>query len=418
MIKPIKETIILLISFFLAGNIFSQRIFSPAEFDAIYHHGLSSVNSDKSYAKRCLDSLSLSHLNLSPVQKAKINFLRLKVNYSDKNRLMELEKNLFSVPDSLQFIDSLLYLSHKYLERSMPDKAIPLLMKVIGTLPGNSDQTDLGTIYLCEAYRQKQEYMKGVAMLHSLLNEKPVMSDKNRAYAYNRLAALFNEWGSPGINVRDSVFKYSDLCIALSEKNGNKSDLATSQNELSYQYIRKKEFDKALELSQKAVANFKASGMPYNTMNVLINQSILYIGMKENEKALRALEEATDLCPIEENRNLYMRLYNQFAQIYNLLGNTRDAYDFLKISFDLQLNFFNDRIDNQINEQSAKYDLLVKEQKIMEEQKRNEFRRRQIILLIIILVILCVAFILSVFYLRLKREDAMKQKLIEAVAES
>ena len=418
MIIPVKKSLVLLIGFFFAGNMFGQQLLSSSAFDAIYEKGLASVNSDLSYAKHCLDTLSLSHLNFSPIQKAKINFLRLKVNYSDKNWLKDLEKRLFSVPDSLRNTDSLLYLARKYLERSMPDKAIPLLMKTVGTVQGNSDQTDLGTIYLCEAYRQKQEYVKGIAMLHSLMNEKADMSDKNRAYAYNRLAALFNEWGSPDINVRDSVFKYSDMCIALSEKTGNKSDLATAQNELSYQYIRKKEFDKALELSQKAVANFKTAGMPYNAMNVLINQSILYIGMKENGKALLALEEATDLCPIEENRNLYMRLYNQFAQVYNLLGNSKDAYDFLKISYDLQLNFFIDRIDLQINEQSAKYDLLVKEQKIKEEQKRNEFRQRQIVLLIIILIILCIAFILSIFFLRLKREGINKQKLIEAVAES
>ena len=236
MIIPVKKSFALLIVFFLAGNMFGQQALSPVAFDAIYDKGLASVNFDLGYAEHCLDTLSLSHLNFSPIQKAKINFLRFKVNYSDKNRLKDLEKRLFSVPDSLRNTDSLLYLARKYLERSMPDKSIPLLLKALGNLPGSSNQADLGTIYLSEAYRQKQEYVKGIAMLHSLLNERSDISDKNRAYAYNRLAALFNEWGSPGINVLDSVFRYSELCIVLSEKTGNKSDLAASQNEQDAKY--------------------------------------------------------------------------------------------------------------------------------------------------------------------------------------
>jgi signal transduction histidine kinase len=417
-IIPVKKTIALLISFFLAGNLFSQRILSQAEFDSVYNQGLASVNSDMNTARLCLETISSIRENLTPAQNAKINFLRLKVNYSGKGQLADFEKRLFAVPDSLGHTDSLLYSARKYIERSMPDKAIPLVMQTIGTLPENSDQAVSGTIILCDAYREKQEYIKGISMLDELLNDRAVISDKNRAYAYNRLAALYDEWQNPPITFCDSVFKYSNFCIELSERINDKPDLAASQNELSYQYIRKKEYDKALELSLKSVTNFEASGLPYNAMNALINQSNIYIGKKEYRPALRVLEEATSLSPIEENRNLYMRLYDQFAMIYELTGKYREAYDFLNISYKLQLDFFKDRIDMQINEQSAKYDLLVKEQKIREEEKKNQFNQHQIVLLIIILVILCIAFILSIFYLRLKRKGAIKQKLIEAVADT
>jgi signal transduction histidine kinase len=75
-------------------------------------------------------------------------------------------------------------------------------------------------------------------------------------------------------------------------------------------------------------------------------------------------------------------------------------------------------MDSQILEQSARYDLLVKEQKIREEQKKNEFNRRQIILLIIITITLTLAFFFSLFYFRLRRQRDLKQKLIEAVVET
>ena len=81
-------------------------------------------------------------------------------------------------------------------------------------------------------------------------------------------------------------------------------------------------------------------------------------------------------------------------------------------------NFYKDRISTQINEQSAKYDLFTKEQKIREEKQKNEFNKKQLTFLIIILIILFIAFVLSLFYFRLKRKDFMKQKLIEAVIQT
>jgi signal transduction histidine kinase len=113
-----------------------------------------------------------------------------------------------------------------------------------------------------------------------------------------------------------------------------------------------------------------------------------------------------------------MRLYLQFATLSALTGNYKDAYDFMAISRDLQVDFFKDRINAQINEQSAKYDLLIKEQKINEARQKNEFHKKQLTFLIIILVILCIAFVLVFFYLKLKRKEGIKQQLIEAVVET
>jgi signal transduction histidine kinase len=255
-------------------------------------------------------------------------------------------------------------------------------------------------------------------MLNELLNGKKPVTDINRAYAYNRLAAIYDEWGSNKYNIADSVEKYSVLCMALSEKIGSKANLALSQNELCYRLSLAKKYDKALELSLKAVKNFDEAGMFYSEMNALINLSNIYVGLKDYKLALQAVVDATNLCNIEENRNLFMRLYLQMAIIYSYTGNYKDAYDFMALSRSLLENFYRDRISTQINEQSAKYDLFTKEQKIREGEQINEFHKKQLIFLVIILIILSVAFVLSFFYFRLKRKDFIKQKLIEAVIQT
>lgn len=396
----------------------SQQLIGGFVFDSIYQKGIGTINSNHRRAVQCLEKLESNRKYLSPVQKAKTNYLRLRVIYADLEQVKALEKRMFAAPDTLGYGDALIYSARKYLEKSMPDKAIPLLMEAMDTLRDNPGKTVFCRINLCEAYREKQEYAKGIEMLNEILSDKRAVSEVNRAFAYNRLAAIYNEWGYPKPNITDSVIKYSELCISLSGKINSKSNLAFSQNELCVQYLRKKQYEKALELSLHAVKNFREAGMNFSAMSALINQSNIYIGLNEFPLALKSVINATELCAIEENRNLFMRLYFQLAGINQLTGNFKDAYDFLYIANQLQTDFFKDRINMQINEQSARYDLLIKEQRIKEEIQKNQFYQRQKVFLIITMIILFIAFIFSFFYFRLKRKDLLKQRLIEAVVET
>ncbi|MEI6853879.1 MAG: sensor histidine kinase, partial [Bacteroidota bacterium] len=198
----------------------------------------------------------------------------------------------------------------------------------------------------------------------------------------------------------------------------SKSNLALSQNELSYLMGTKRKYDIALELSVKAIRNFHEAGMFYSEMNTLINQSNIYIGLKQYKQALQAVMLATQLCEIEENRNLFMRLYLEISSIYKLTGDYKNAYEFIALSRSLLNDFYRDRISSQINEQSAKYDLFTKEQKIREEEQKNVYKEKQLILLITILIFLCIAFVASFLYFRLKRKEIIKQKTIEAIIQT
>jgi len=404
--------------FFAAGNLFGQQFQKGVFFDSLYNGCIDSVNCNLGASKQYLKILEFHKKELSPIQQAQTNYLRLIVIHADTAEAKALEKRMFVAPDSLGHTDALIYSARKFLEKSMPDKAIHLLMQALDSLTTNSEKADYCRINLTEAYRQKQEYAKGIEILNDILNRKRPVSDINRAYAYNRLAAIYDEWGIDAFHIADSVLKYSMLCISLSEKINSKANLALSQNELCYRFTLGKKYDKALELSLKAIKNFDEAGMFYHEMSALINLSNIYIRLKDYKLALKAVVDATNLCAIEENRNLFMRLYFQFAIIYNLTGNYKEAYGFMALSRSLLENFYKDRISTQINEQSAKYDLFAKEQKIREAEQKNEFHKKQSLFLIIILIILCIAFVFSFFYFKLRRKDFIKQKLIEAVIQT
>ena len=348
------------VSFYSVERLYGQRFENDVVFDSVYNKGLYEIYADPGISIQCLEKLEYHRNQFSPIQQAKTNYLRLRVIYTDTNAVNALNRRMFEAPDTLSPTDALIYSARKFLEKSMPDKAIHLLIKALDTLKAGSEKADYCSINLCEAYRQKQEYAKGIEMLNEIVNSRRYVTDNNRAYAYNRLAAIYDEWGVNKYNIADSVEKYSVLCMALSEKIGSKANLALSQNELCYRLTLAKKYDKALELSLKAVKNFENAGMKYSAMNALINQSNIYIGLKDYKLALQAVVDATSLCEIEENRNLFMRLYFQFAIIYKLTGDYKKAYSFLEISRTLLDDFYKDRISSQINEQSAKYDLFAK----------------------------------------------------------
>jgi signal transduction histidine kinase len=414
----IRTPLVVVVAVLLAGGMKGQDQLSQREFDSLSHKAMANRNSNVATSYQCLETLNAAEKSLSDLQRARLGYLQMKVYDADSNSREHLKISAFTAPGSLSPKDSLQYYARRYLERSMPDMAIPLLMKALEILPANSEDADHATVELSEAYRQKAEYRKGIRMIMDLLAKPVTLSDRNRAYAWNRLAALYNETGSPAGSYTDSVFKYSMLCRDLAEKTGNKPDLAAAQNELSFQYTRRQDYNRALDLSHQAVSNFLAAGMHFQAMNVLINQSNIYVKKRDFRAAAGSLARATSLAPVWENRNLYMRIYLQYSTLYTAMDDCREAYGFLQLYLNLQNDFFKDRMNIQIVEQSARYDLFVKEQKIREEQKKNEYTRRQILLLAILTAVITLAFFVTYFYFRLSRKGAIRQKLVSAVLET
>ncbi len=417
--KQRKEYLMLIILFLnLSLTVEGQKSDGGDRFDTLYHKGLSLVQEDVKEAEHVLQLLKESNIELHPVEKAKINFLRLQIWKKNSPTKPGQDTGFISVPDSLGTPDALVYRARKYLQRSNPDKAIPLLMEAMKTSTSGSDREILCRICLCEAYREKQEYAKGINMIMEILSGKKHVSDENLAYAYNRLAALYNESNDGKAGITDSVIKYSERCIILASRINSVTNLALAQNELSCQMVRRKQYDRAMSLSLEAARNFRATGDVFNAMNVMINLSDIYLAGSQYDEALKVVDEASGLCDITDNPNIFMRLYLRMSGIYEKKMLYQEAYELLNIVRILQFDFFRDRIDKQINEQSAKYDLFTKEQKIREEQQSNTFHQKQTTFLFIILVVIILVFITTILLLRFRRKEYLKQRLMEAVIET
>jgi tetratricopeptide (TPR) repeat protein len=279
-----------------------------------------------------------------------------------------------------------------FLKRSKPNEAITILFELLETVGTNSEYVDIINTYIAEAYREKREYKKGIDLLYAVM-EKDDVDLEYLTYAYTRIAAIYNEWKYPEFSFLDSVVKYSELSIAQSKRNGFIEYLALSQNELGHVMIQKEDYTKAKELLSESMYLFLSLGMNEYAAGVSVNLSNSYLYDGDFQMAERIIDSSLLYCNEKGNENMFMRLFMQKAKVSQYKEDYKTAYEYLSKARLQQSAFFEERLDAEIIEMSAKYDLELKESKIAEEQQKVQISKRDNAILLVLVFVLLISLI-------------------------
>lgn len=298
--------------------------------------------------------------------------------------------------------------AENYLNKSMPNNALPLLFELLELTEKGTDSYYNTQIKITEAYRQIREYNKGIDILYSVIEKNKSTESKVEVYAYTRLAALYNERPNSS-EYRDSVIKYSRLALDISERKDYEIFIATSSNELGYVYRIKGEYNRALELFKKSKKIYEKNGKFEHAAGVAINLSTVYFELAQTKKAFLVLDEAIKYFDPETDYNILMRLYLHKSTLLAKTGDYKNAYVLLEKGRKLQKNFFIDRIDRQILDLSARYDLELKEAEFTKERILRERKERSIRVLIFIIILLLFLIVSVYFVFKLNRKT-LEQK--------
>ncbi|MEA3445424.1 MAG: helix-turn-helix domain-containing protein, partial [Bacteroidota bacterium] len=344
--------------------------------------------------------------NITDVQRAKLNLL--------KTRIHDIENldPLFTEPKSdITYTDankSILQRAISLITQTRVKEGMPLLLDYIESVDENADSAVYARIYMAEALRILKEYRKSASILYEIIKDGNI-NMSNRAFAYNRIAALYNEggnWLSDGHPTYDSIIKYSDLCIEIATQNDLIAHLATSQNELAYIYYRKLgELDLALEYAQKAVDNFIAANMVPQAMNASKNLGDIYVKKKKYNEAEKIFLHALEIGDFEKYKDLYVRIYLSMSYLAILTEDYRAAAEYESLARKMQRGLYFERIETEMYDMAAKYNLQQKEMKIIEEQQKNKIYQQQKKYLIIIIIISFALVIILFFLFRFKAQS-------------
>ena len=295
------------------------------------------------------------------------------------------------------------------LKQSKPDKSITLIFAAINTEKISKDTLILCNILLAEAYRQKREYNKGKELLFSLLKDAEI-SNYNKAYAYNRIAAIYDESKLIKISKFDTVLKYSEISLKISEEYGFDNLKYSSYNEIGYVYKNRKKYLLAKEYLEKAFDGFISQKEYENAINTSLNLAYTNYHLGNKDEAMKIIDNAIALGNPQEDKNVYGRLYLAKSNFYKSDGNFESAYYWLIKSKNLVVSFYGDRINSQINEMSAKYDLQQKESEIIESQQQNKIQKQKNKFYTFAIIVLLIVLVVLILVLRLLKKNQMQRR--------
>jgi DNA-binding NarL/FixJ family response regulator len=312
--------------------------------------------------------------------------------------------------DSQNVLDS----AQNYLNRLMPDAALQLLLAVADTVELSSDAGIKTRIAMAEAYRSKREYRKGFSILYEVLEENGI-SKYDKAHAFNRLAALYNESIPKAENHFDSVINYSKKCIDIAESEGFSDLLASSNNELGFVFKSRKKYLLSEQHLKTALDLYLENDYNQHAVGVAINLAGNYLAREMYSEANTIIDSAFTFVPKRGNENLWMRLYLQKAKTNEFKGNWKKAYYALSHGRILQKMYYNNKLDETIFEMSAKYEFDKQQLKLKEEERRSKARLREVFMLSVILIVTIVLFALSYRSSALKLKNKSQEEALQSL---
>jgi len=348
-----------------------------------------------------LSFLLLFTINYTFSQKVPVVFYTVNSSYNE-----------ISEPDSIAYAEATYYL-----HRGIPGVAVRKLFGLLQYVEKDSKLYFKVQISLADAYRQLRELKKGYSILYSVI-DNPNIGSEELAYAYTRIAAIFNQGRSEVPHHRDSTFKYSNLALSISEENGYDFHAATAKNEIGYLLKEKGNYEEGMLLLEDAMILFRNEKMYLHMSNVAINISSSYMFLEQYQKAEEVIDSAMLYCDQSIDQYMLMRLYLHKSKLRRLQGLFEESLTLQEKARKMQVSFYQSLIDVEITEMAAKYDLDIKEAKILEEQQKSELRKRDIIILTTAIVILLIIFSVSIVIYRLKRKNLLqKQDITKMKAE-
>jgi len=305
--------------------------------------------------------------------------------------------------------DSLFQVVDNYLDNSKPDEGVIILSNIIQNINTSKRTKTEAKIKLAEAYRLKKEFRKGEELLIFLLKNHEI-NDSDKAYIYNRLAAIIAENQHLPISRYHKVIEYSNKSLKISKKLKWEKLILLSLNEIGHAAFVFGDTALAHKNLRIALKGFRKQRDTLNFANTSINLSFLYSKYFHNYKAAKSILDSTlAFCNCNDHLNMKMRIFLKYADLYEKIYDYKKATYYYKQVRILQKEDFLNRMDKNINRIAASYGLQIKDFKLKQAQKEYHYKKNQNTFLIILSIVLISLVILLLVLFDL-RKKVLKQK--------
>ena len=185
-------------------------------------------------------------------------------------------------------------------------------------------------------------------------------------------------------------------------------------------YLITKEYDKAVQFLKKDIDSLRKRRTWYRLNTALLMTGSAYAEKKNYKAALLSAREAVSIAEVNEYRQFQMDGYNLLSKIFHQLNKNDSAYFYqlkysalrdslLKIQFLWKLNDFKSQAESDKKE--SQLVLLGKDNKIKEQQLKQETTFKKFLLLGLLGLLLIGFFVFRMLLLKRKNEKLSGEKI-------
>ncbi|MFA9371736.1 MAG: hypothetical protein ACERIH_08510 [Labilibaculum antarcticum] len=329
--------------------------------------------------------------NLSNLQEIRIDLLEIQAKYqllpidSSKIILANCFKRLSQLEekDDKLKAELLILLGSINSANSNISEGIPQLMEAQELLLKTDDlnKQHYCSIKIAEAHRVKKQFKIGFDILYSTLDQ-PHISHRNRAYAYSRMAAYYEEcktgevnFANSSCNPLDSTLKYSNLSFKLAQKYKYKDLLALANNQIGHYLMHyESDVDSAVICLRRAEIMFNDLAYTIDYVNASNNLTWAYQKKGQFKKAIATGKHLLEIRKDEEYPQIYRKTYRFLSNSHDSIGNYRIAKIYLEKAYATEKDLFKTYLNKEVTALTTKYNYELKEAQLADEKHKSNFR--------------------------------------------
>ena len=231
----------------------------------------------------------------------------------------------------------------------------------------------------------------------SLNTARDINDNKSIGYALHNIGSIYEikvDYDSSLVYYGKSLDRY---------KSYGKAGVILNLNSIANVHNLLGNYNKALEITQKAYDEAVKAGIILGQATALRNMGISFLNKKEMKKALDNFNQSLALSLKIGQRELEKENYQQISNIYAALNDSKNALKYFKLYSTLKDSLFNQQTARNIDRMKILYETEKKdkENEILRREKevqKQEISRNKIVLTMTSIVLILIASITVILY--------------------
>ena len=276
------------------------------------------------------------------------------------------------INDTGKIASVLANIGNVYLHKKNNVKAIESYIQAVKLLEQASNQERLPPLYsnLCNVLDDEKEFDQAIEFGNKAFELAQRNNDMH--YAINALINLSSAYGH--YNKLDKQIESLNKALPIAEKNGDLEQLSDVYTNTGGYYYFKKQYEAALKNYLKSYTYSQQIGNLYHVCTACSDLATIYNKLNMPDKALEYILKAESLAKNVGSRADLKEIYFTRAEIEEVRGNYKQAYDYLARSSKISDSLFSSESSEKIADMEAKYETEKKEKDIIQLQKDKQIQ--------------------------------------------